>query len=427
MLKLEKFIFYLFIFCFAFQTRKIIYQFGGGGFNEWTSIYIYLTDILLLSVFLLFIWRKRKQRFLKEPLKLIQVKSSNFWLGAFLVFSLISLVQARNIELGFYHWIKLLEMIGLFFYLKYNFKELFNFKKLAYVFIASGLCQSFIAISQYVQQKSLGLKFLAESPLNPEIAGVAKIVVEGTKMIRAYGTFPHPNVLAVFMFVCLFFTFYLFLNKKNSFKNYVFLLITLFLFFFTLFLTYSRLVIFIFLLSSVIYFILSFKKHKKQVLSLFLLIIICLLIMTYFAWPEVLSRFNVSVGEQSISLRLFYSQTSFLIIQEYPLLGIGVGNFVWEIRQMLDLLSSWMHQPVHNIYLLIASETGLIGLFIFLMFLYQLLRQFSKKLKDKKSYLLLLIVCAFLFFGLFDHFFWTLQQGQLMFWIALGLIGFVYE
>ncbi len=85
MLKLEKFIFYLFIFCFAFQTRKIIYQFGGGGFNEWTSIYIYLTDILLLSVFLLFIWRKRKQRFLKEPLKLIQVKSSNFWLGTFLI------------------------------------------------------------------------------------------------------------------------------------------------------------------------------------------------------------------------------------------------------------------------------------------------------------------------------------------------------
>jgi len=100
--------------------------------------------------------------------------------------------------------------------------------------------------------------------------------------------------------------------------------------------------------------------------------------MTYFAWPEVLSRFNISAGEQSISLRLFYSQTSFLIIQEYPLLGIGVGNFVWEIRQMLDLLSSWIHQPVHNIYLLIASETGLIGLFIFLMFLYQLLRQFSK-------------------------------------------------
>jgi len=91
MLKLEKFIFYLFIFCFAFQTRKIIYQFGGGGFNEWTSIYIYLTDILLLSVFLLFIWRKREERFLKHSFKLVQLKNYGFWLFLFLIISFLSL------------------------------------------------------------------------------------------------------------------------------------------------------------------------------------------------------------------------------------------------------------------------------------------------------------------------------------------------
>jgi len=426
MLKLEKFVFYFLIFCLPFQVRKIIYQFRGD-FNEWTSIYIYLTDILLVFVFLLWLWRKKKQRFFILRQAQDVIKKPGFWLGVFLMISFISLVQARNIGLGFYSWIKLLEMIGLFLYLKYNFKELFNFKKLSYVFIASGLWQSFIAISQYIQQKSLGLRFLTESPLSPEIAGVAKIIVDGTKMIRAYGTFPHPNVLAVFIFICLFFTFCLFLNKKNSFKSYIFLSVTFFFLFFTLFLTYARLVIFIFLLSSIIYFIILFKKNKKQILSLFLLIIICLSIITYFAWPEISSRFYISAGEQSIGLRLFYSQTSFLIIQEYPLLGIGIGNFVWEIRQMLDLLSSWLHQPVHNIYLLIASETGLIGLFIFLMFLYQLLRKFNKKLKNKKHYLLLLIVCAFLFLGLFDHYFWTLQQGQLIFWIVLGLIGFAYD
>ena len=422
MLKLEKFVFYLFIFCLPFQVRKIIYQFSED-FNEWTSVYIYLTDILLVFVFLLWIWRIRKQRFFKEPLKLIQIKGPSFWLGVFLIFSLISLVQVRNIGLGFYSWLKLLEMIILFFYLKHNFKQLFSFKKLSYIFIFSGLLQSFIAISQYIQQKSLGLKFLAESPLNPEIAGVAKIVVDGVKMIRPYGTFPHPNILAVFMFICIFFTFYLFLNKKNSFKKYLFLSIVFFFLFSTLFLTYSRLAILAFLLSSIIYFIILFGKNKKQVLGLFLLIIICLSIITYFAWPEVLSRFHISAGEQSIDLRLFYSQTSLLIIQEYPLFGLGFGNFVWEIRQMLDLLSSWMHQPVHNIYLLIASETGLIGLFAFLMFLYQLFRQFNKKLKNKKYYLLLIIFCVFLSLGFFDHYFWTLQQGQLIFWIALGLIA----
>lgn len=422
MLKLEKLIFYLFVFCLPFQTRKIIYQFGGD-FNEWTSIYIYLTDILLVIVLLLWILRERKQRFLKEPLKLIQFKSPSFWLVAFLVFSLISLIEARNIGLGFYSWFKLLEMIILFLYLKHNFKQLFSFEKLSYIFIFSGLFQSLIAIGQYIQQKSLGLRFLAESPLNPEIAGVAKIIVDGTKIIRAYGTFPHPNVLAVFIFLCIFFTFYLFFKKNNSFSKNLFLIVSYLIFIISLFLTFSRITIAIFLLLNLIYFILLFKKHKKQVLILFLLFIFFLFIITYLIWPEISSRLNVSMGDQSISLRLFYNQTSFLIIQEYPLLGIGMGNFVWEIRQMLDLLNSWIHQPVHSIYLLIVSETGLIGLFMFLMFLYQSLRRFRKRIKDKKKYLLLFVISAFLFLGLFDHYFWTLQQGQLMFWITLGLMA----
>ena len=33
------------------------------------------------------------------------------------------------------------------------------------------------------------------------------------------------------------------------------------------------------------------------------------------------------------------------------------------------------------------------------------------------------ILAGFLFIGLFDHYFWTLQQGQLVFWIVLGAIA----
>jgi len=53
-----------------FRRRKIIYQFGGEGFNEWTSIYVYLTDILLLSVFYYLFGEKESKDFLKEPLKI---------------------------------------------------------------------------------------------------------------------------------------------------------------------------------------------------------------------------------------------------------------------------------------------------------------------------------------------------------------------
>ncbi|MBL7154994.1 MAG: O-antigen ligase family protein [Candidatus Portnoybacteria bacterium] len=429
MIILEKILFYLLIFCLPFQTRKILYQWGDG-FNEWTSAYLYLTDLLILLIFLVWAWRKRKERFFKRGLAIGRfqeiMKSPSFWLAAFLIVSLISLVQARNIQLGFYAWFKLLEFAGLFFYLKYNFRQLFNFERVAQVFLASGLFQSFIAFGQYTSQKSLGLRYLFESPLGPETAGVAKIVVEGTKMIRPYGSLPHPNLLAVFLLLSIFCFCFLWLNKKHSFIKNCFLLIVFCLLIFTLGLTFSRLIIFTFLLASLIYFVFTFwrviqtsdKELFKRIISIFLLFIVFCSLFTALAWPEISSRWPISLTEQSVGLRTFYNQTAFSMIKEHPWLGIGLGNFVWEIREMFHLLSAWLHQPVHNVYLLIVNEVGLISLVVFLLFLWKLL----KKINQKEQFLLLLVF-SFLFIALFDHFFWTLQQGQLMFWLILGIIG----
>jgi len=426
---MEKLFFYLLIFCLPFQTRKILYQWGGD-FNEWSSVYLYLTDLLILSIFLVWFWRKRKERFLKRRITFQftsltrGLKNASFWLVIFLIISLISLVQAKNIQLGFYHWFKLLELAGLFFYLKYNFRQLFNLERVAQILIASGLVQSFIAFGQYTSQKSLGLRYLFESPLSSETAGVAKIVVEGTKMIRPYGSLPHPNLLAAFFVLSIFCFYFLWLNKKHPFIKNCFLLTVFCLLFFALGLTFSRLVIFTFLLASLIYFVFTFwrviqtpdKELFKRITSIFLLFIVLCCLFTVLAWPEISSRWSISLTEQSVGLRTFYNQTAFSIIKEHPWLGIGLGNFVWEIREMLRLLSAWLHQPVHNIYLLIASETGLIGLIIFLFFIFRLLIQ-AKKI----PLYLFLILFSFLFIGLFDHFFWTLQQGQIMFWLVLGI------
>jgi hypothetical protein len=43
-------------------------------------------------------------------------------------------------------------------------------------------------------------------------------------------------------------------------------------------------------------------------------------------------------------------------------------------------------------------------------------------LNVKLNYFLIAMLVSFLFIGLFDHYFWTLQQGRLMFWLVLGLI-----
>ena len=424
MIYLEKILFYLLVFCLPFQTRKIVYQWGGG-FNEWTSMYLYLTDILLVSILLLWLSRNRKERFFKNSLNIYIIRSANFWLVAFLLISLISLIQADNIQLGAYQWIKLLELTALFFYLKYNFKSLFNFERLAQVFVLSGLFQSIIAISQFVNQKSLGLRFLFESPLSPEISGVAKIMVNNLKMIRAYGTFPHPNILAGFLLISIFFFYFLWLNKKHSFAFNSILIAVYGILIIALGFTFSRTIIFIFLLSSLFYFIVCFRQNRKRIFALFLSFLILCSSFLFLAWPEISNRFQISLTEQSISLRSFYAQVSFLVIQEHPWLGVGLGNFVWQVRQMLDLLSAWVHQPVHNIYLLIGSEVGLIGLIVFLMFLFILIRQFRKQREEniKQYYLLLSLIFGILIISCFDHFFWTLQQGQLMFWLVLGIIA----
>ena len=424
MIYLEKILFYLLVFCLPFQTRKIVYQWGGG-FNEWTSMYLYLTDILLVSILLSWLWRNRKERFFKNSLNVQIIGSPNFWLVAFLLISLISLIQADNIQLGAYQWIKLLELTALFFYLKYNFKSLFNFERLAQVFVLSGLFQSIIAISQFVNQKSLGLRFLFESPLSPEISGVAKIMVNNLKMIRAYGTFPHPNILAGFLLISIFFFYFLWLNKKHSFAFNSILIAVYGILIIALGFTFSRTIIFIFLLSSLFYFIVCFRQNRKRIFALFLSFLILCSSFLFLAWPEISNRFQISLTEQSISLRSFYTQISFLIIQEHPWLGVGLGNFVWQVRQILDLLSAWVHQPVHNIYLLIGSEVGLIGLIVFLMFLFILIKQFREQRKEniKQYYLLLFLISVILIISCFDHFFWTLQQGQLMFWLVLGIIA----
>jgi hypothetical protein len=154
----------------------------------------------------------------------------------------------------------------------------------------------------------------------------------------------------------------------------------------------------------------------------------------------------------AISDRIFYNNVSRETIYGNFLTGTGIGTFIFQIDEYLEKnnisekLESWQYQPAHNIYFLIASEIGIVGLLLFLLFVFQvvfdsvkgimsgLLRVFLESGKTivsretifspnfKLNYFLLAIFISFLFVGLFDHYFWTLQQGELMFWLVLGFL-----
>lgn len=387
-------------------------------------MYFYVTDLIIVAI--LFLWRIR---IFKDKIKMKYGRPEIF-LGIFLIIAGLSVVFAQNKLIAVYGFLKLIELAALFFYVKYNWAALYSLKSFWRWFVAGAILQSAVAINQFFVQKSLGLKIFAESPLASNINGVAKIVVGGEKIVRAYGLVPHPNILAAILMIGIFGIVYLFVRKcqDRDFLKKTYALAILTVLSVALFLTFSRSVIvisFIFLMAWLL-ILCKNKEYRKPVLIVFLLLLIvyCLLFIAY--WSYFSARYDVGAlaNSQSLNLRFFYNQEALRMIEQKPVLGVGQGNFVWSLMNLTGAnLEPWMWQPVHNIYLLIASETGLLGLFAFLGFLFLIIKGVWQRRKDLfVSCFLFLVSCLFVI-GLFDHFLWDLQQGQILFWLMLGLLS----
>jgi O-antigen ligase len=88
------------------------------------------------------------------------------------------------------------------------------------------------------------------------------------------------------------------------------------------------------------------------------------------------SQEAVSEKLGSIGLRLAFTKGSLMIIKKHPLIGTGVGSFPKEYNRINGVLmpgSTQLNEP-HNAFLFVAVQVGLIGLAIFLILLFMLLR-----------------------------------------------------
>ncbi|MCK5413642.1 MAG: O-antigen ligase family protein [Candidatus Pacebacteria bacterium] len=330
-------------------------------------------------------------------------------------------------------------------------------------------------------------KLIGESLIDSNISGVANFVFEGQKIVRSYGTFPHPNILGGFLIFTIFITIFLYLESKSGYLSsrilsfrlnrqdnntnrhksqgvfYVyFWVVLIFVQISALFLTFSRvswigailaviLLCFFCLFNKIVsretillrqvnFFrkILNISYNYKELLIaviLFLLVIISnfFLIQARFN-GDMFSNSNLP-NNSAISDRLFYNNVSRETISNNFLFGSGIGTSIFQINNYLknnDIeqeIEPWQYQPAHNIYFLIASEVGIIGLLFFLLLFIVYVISNSIKIvsretisNNKLSPYLLVILMTFLFIGVFDHYFWTLQQGQLIFWLVLALI-----
>lgn len=416
--KITEYGLYLFIFLLPWQTRWIWHQGKlNQGFWEYGTFSLYATDILL--VFLIFLcWIIKLKEEQKTYIGLLSY--------VFLILSLFFIFNSQDKTLAFYAFLNLLGGILL---LKIALKIKLDIKKVSIAFVTAGFIQSCLAIWQWLSQSVFSSKWLGMAEQISSKGGVSVLESLSGRWLRAYGSLPHPNILAGFLVICLLMLAGLYFSAKKLKERCIYLIIFCFLIL-GLFLTFSRgawLTLFISLFFLLILVWTQNQSFRKPLLELIVIVLTMAILFSLIISDPVLTRIS---GEQRLEIksteqRVLYTGWAREIIKENWLFGVGIGNFTLFVHDNINAgLKSWDYQPVHNIYLLIFCELGIFGLLIFGLLIFYLTKIFFASFKKNKNNWFLIYstaILGILFLGLWDHYFWTLHFGIMLFWLLIGL------
>ncbi len=427
MAKTFKIFLFLFLCSLFFPIRKVFFTNSAyltGTYSDFTSFSLYLSDILLFTTWFFVLTSRGGAREWAHHV----VKGSK-WLIIWLILAFLWHITSAN-SLNWYFLLKYAELIvayGTFAYIfsKFELKHLF-----LKVFIFFASIQSIIAITQFKLQHSVGfgLNILGETLISPKTQGIAKIVSGGTVYIRGYGTFPHPNILAAFLVTAILIALYF--NIKNKAKTQIWYYLALIINILGLTVTFSRAGYLAALVGISILLISAYRVSKKLNLKAILLVFAAILLSFVLFRPFILTRATIS--DSSTLQRMEYNKIGIKMVSQNPIFGVGIGESVLHMEQYAKKpLNPWEKQPIHNYFIIAAAELGipfsLILIWVFFWHLNNLAAsikyQASSKSSLTTSYLLLATFLSFLLLMMFDHYFYTIQQTQLLLWIILGIIA----
>ena len=127
---------------------------------------------------------------------------------------------------------------------------------------------------------------------------------------------------------------------------------------------------------------------------------------------------NSRLENKSSVERISGAQDAQKIIKNHFLFGVGVGNYSLAVKKELyPSEESYFYQPVNNVFLLLLAEIGIFGLMSFLFLISYFFFRFSRNNIYILSFLL-----AFIIMFSFDHYYWSLHFGILLFFFSLGMI-----
>lgn len=385
---------------FLIRTTILAYPIAGVN-SPYLTIYLHSLDIILALIFGYLIWSSKK-----IPLSSSKIVDK-LWITLFF-WIFMQLLWAKHPLITWIWVVRLYLLMGI---IGYIIKSREFIKEITWIgrgFVIGMLGQALIVITQMILQKNIGLPLVVEPTLSRELAGVAKVSILDNILIRAYGTFPHPNILAFAGIMALILVYNRGIGKKQAVMLYILTLVMAGMFDHYIMTSIQAIIIaglvgislnlnikldfaqninkiIIVLLHTLI--ILSFSK-----LALVLLLITDCIYLTYFwnkkmfyveqfknkikSLPRIIINSVALIGIailwilpyqqilDTILKRVFYLQDAFVMIQSNFLLGVGLGQYVANLS---DNREFWQYEPVHNVLVLLLSELGLIGASILLV------------------------------------------------------------
>jgi O-antigen ligase len=484
--KLRNYIFLLLIFLIPAQLGRHFWpewSLVNGLRIDYLSPTIYATDVLILFLFLFslpffflsfpsLLWRDRLQResrLIIQSLKFkVQNYSAKFKVSVAVVFVLLFAIFINNINpLSVIKLFKILE-IFIFAYLVKIYVNKENYRQFIFVLSLSMLFQSFLAIAQFFNHGSLNgiFWFFGERNFSSGTPGIANASINGNLILRPYGTLPHPNALAGFLLIgiILLLNFLSMQAQSSKFKvqNYrskfkiskQFSNLTIQQWFYigvivisslALFLTLSRVAILLLVGFMLFHFIRRGRPPGRPAFIggqtrrfvptklTIVIVVISIAIVSYLLFPRFSSIFTED--SESFVKRVDQTKIAVQMIKDHPLIGVGLSRYLVELPNYLKGASFRDYQPAHNVFLLILVEMGIVGFFLLctlgLTQIMSRLTQIKNMLKNSngamEQWSNVFIVFVVVVISLFDHYFYTIQQGNLMIGLLLGLANLKFK
>ncbi len=247
----------------------------------------------------------------------------------------------------------------------------------------------------------------------------------GLRILRAYGTLPHPNILGGFTLISLLGPASLFLaNRKTNYAALILFVLGIIL----TGLTFSRSA-WLGLVAFLVVLLWSSKHLDRKKLFLLIATSIATIILTLYPLRDLLfTRIsNSSIQTEQISAlgRSWLTDQAIGVIHEHPLTGVGIGSFILELSK--HAVEGAIIEPVHNLFLLISAELGIIGLLALISLLVAIALQIIK-VRTPQAILASGALAGLGVISLFDHYLWSIAPGRLMLGLVLGLwAGQVYQ